>query len=171
MLQRIQTIYLFISVVCLTLLVWFPIFSIEVSSEITVNMETISQTLTGDFGIYGLTGDFSKGEFPIFYYVLVLQLLTLLGILFFKNRPRQLLICRLNLILTFIFVGVVYVFYYAGPGIIKNYLPAEVKDAAEITFYMAPGFFLVIPPLAFLLLAIRAIKRDEKLVKSLDRLR
>jgi len=169
MLQRIQTIYLLLAFTCLVLLLMFPIFSVEVVNNDT-GLNSIASG-SAEFGVYGVRGDgIPDGSFPLYLIVIATALLVAAGIMFYKKRPRQLLICRLGLIVHFLFTAGVYAFYYAG----KNIMTAGLTDnteAVQTTFSMEAGFYILIPPLAFIWLAIRGIKRDENLVKSLDRLR
>ena len=44
-------------------------------------------------------------------------------------------------------------------------------ETLTIQLFLDTGFFLIIPTVAFIWLAIQGIKRDEMLVNSLDRLR
>jgi hypothetical protein len=162
MIQRAQTIYLGLAFICMVLLLVFPIFSVEVSAE--------GASTTAVFGAYGVIGEAESNEFPVYIVIIILALLSAAGILLYKKRPRQLLICRLNLILHLLFTAGVYLFYYFGKAFVSNGITVEGVNA-EVIFGMETGFFLMIPALAFIWLAIRGIKRDEKLVKSLDRLR
>jgi hypothetical protein len=167
MLQRIQTIYLLIAFLCTILLLVFPIFSIMITDIGTESSELI---MTAEFGAYGIVGGTGQGEFPVYFVIIALSLLSGMGILLYKKRPRQLLICRLNLIIHFLFTASVYLFYYFGEDFVTEALPPQ-WSASELSFGMETGFYLLIPPLALIWLAIRGIKRDENLVKSLDRLR
>lgn len=83
---------------------------------------------------------------------------SLLGILLYKNRKNQFVIGRLNIILNFILLGL---FVYRSLNLSGEALVSE-KDI---------GLFLPIVSIVFLALANKAIKKDEDLVKSVDRLR
>jgi hypothetical protein len=86
-----------------------------------------------------------------------LSIITLLG---YKNRQRQFVLNRLNIILNFILIGL---FVYRSLN-----LSGEVT---EVISEKGIGMFLPIVSILFLILANRAIKKDEDLVKSVDRLR
>ena len=171
MIQRVQTVYLLLALICLALLFWFPIFTVEIIPQVSSDSLMNFIELKGEFSIYGLNGDFPEGEYPLYLGLVLLQVLTLAGILLYKNRKRQLLVCRLNFLLTLIFVAAIYFFYYLGPSIIEQQLSLNELSVENIHFYMAPGFFMVVPPVAFLILAIRGIKRDENLLKAIERIR
>ncbi len=84
--------------------------------------------------------------------------LALVSIFMFKNRKLQFVLGRLNIILNLFLLGV---FVYWSLT-----LPGEM-DISE----KGIGMFLPIISIVFLVLANKAIKRDEDLVKSVDRLR
>ena len=166
MIQRVQSIYLILAFICMTLLLFFPIFSVEM------------ETLTGDMsftavvGKDGVIGDgFEAGKFPLSNVFISLALLTVVTILLYKKRPRQLLMCRLNLILHFLLVVVIYAFYFFGKPFIQERIQSSIGEDVTVNFHMQLGFFFLIPTLAFLFLAVRGIKKDELLIKSLDRIR
>ncbi|RFN59924.1 DUF4293 domain-containing protein [Marixanthomonas ophiurae] len=84
--------------------------------------------------------------------------LTIISILSFKKRQRQFVLNRLNIILNFVLLGV---FVYRSLTISGETLVSE----------KGIGVLLPIISIVFLVLANKAIKRDEDLVKSVDRLR
>mgnify|MGYP001942958990 CR=1 FL=1 len=166
MIQRAQTIYLGLAFICMVLLLFFPIFSIDVKSlESGVTMSAV-------FGKDGVVGEgLTTGHFPLSNVFIGLALMTFTCILLFKKRPRQLLLTRLNLILHVLVVLGIYGFYYFGASFVQSGMSAMDGTAVEIAFSMELGFFFLIPTIAFIFLAIRGIKRDENLVNSLDRIR
>lgn len=84
--------------------------------------------------------------------------LALLSILTFKKRQQQFVINRLNMILNLILLGL---FLYRSLSV-SGGASAPEKGI---------GMFLPIVSIVFLVLANKAIKKDEDLVKSVDRLR
>ena len=84
--------------------------------------------------------------------------ISLVSIFMFKNRKLQFVLGRLNIILNLFLLGV---FVYWSLT-----LPGEM-DISE----KGIGMFLPIISIVFLVLANKAIKKDEDLVKSVDRLR
>ena len=85
-------------------------------------------------------------------------LLTLLSILNFKKRQLQFVINRLSIILNFLLLGV---FVYRSLTLSVETLVSE----------KGIGVLLPIISIVFLVMANKAIKKDEDLVKSVDRLR
>ena len=85
--------------------------------------------------------------------------LSLLSILSHKKRQQQFVMGRLNMILNLILLGL---FVYR-----TLHLSGETATVSE----KGIGMFLPIVSIVFLVLANKAIKKDEDLVKSVDRLR
>ena len=84
--------------------------------------------------------------------------LAIIAVLTFKKRQTQFVLNRLNIILNFVLLGV---FVYRSLSI-----PGETLVSQK-----GLGVFLPIISIVFLVLANKAIKKDEDLVKSVDRLR
>ena len=84
--------------------------------------------------------------------------LSLIAIFMYKNRQNQFVLGRLNIILNFILLGL---FVYRSLNLSGE---ADVSEKGI-------GILLPIFSIVFLVLANKAIKKDEELVKSVDRLR
>ncbi|CAN1563023.1 Protein of unknown function DUF4293 [Flavobacteriaceae bacterium] len=85
--------------------------------------------------------------------------LTLVSIMYFKKRQHQFVLNRLTIILNLILLGL---FVYRSLNLSGETLAVSEKGI---------GMFLPIVAIVFLALANKAIKKDEDLVKSADRLR
>ncbi|WP_223033066.1 DUF4293 domain-containing protein [Hanstruepera marina] len=94
----------------------------------------------------------------VFAIFLVSAFFSILSISRFKNRKSQFMLGRLNIILNFILLGV---FVYQSLNLSGETVVSE----------KGIGIFLPIVSIVFLALANKAIKKDEDLVKSVDRLR
>ncbi len=88
----------------------------------------------------------------------IVAVLALVAIFLFKNRKNQFVLNRLNIIFNLILLGV---FVYRS---------LTLSGESEIS-EKGIGMFLPIISIVFLVLANKAIKKDEDLVKSVDRLR
>ncbi|MCV9926075.1 DUF4293 domain-containing protein [Flavobacterium sp. LS1R49] len=96
------------------------------------------------------------------FYVILLGLSTMLSIvsiISYKKRQNQFVMGRLNIILNLILLGL---FVYHSLN-----LSGETPAVSE----KGIGMFLPIVAIVLLVLANKAIKKDEDLVKSVDRLR
>ncbi|WP_299115079.1 DUF4293 domain-containing protein [uncultured Winogradskyella sp.] len=101
---------------------------------------------------------FAKDNYMYLGLFLGSALLSLISIFSFKNRKSQFVLGRLNIILNFILLGV---FVYQSLNLSGETLVSE----------KGIGLILPIFSIVFLVLANKAIKKDEDLVKSVDRLR
>lgn len=161
MIQRKQTLYLALAFICMTLLLFFPIFSISSSFE--------GELVTGTFGAHGLQTEEASTDFPLYVIYIVMALVTAAGIMLYKDRKKQLMLMRLNLIFHIMITFSFGVFYYMGKKMLEKELVA--KGFQDISFNMDIGFILLAATIPFLILAIRGIKHDENLLKSIDRIR
>ena len=136
MIQRVQTLYMFISALLLgALYIWFPIVLGEDGATVIDRQE------------------------PLVFGTIFLSIaLTIISILSYKKRQTQFVLNRLNIISNFVLLGV---FVYRSLTLSGETLISE----------KGIGVFIPIISIVFLVLANKAIKRDEDLVKSVDRLR
>jgi hypothetical protein len=136
MLQRIQTIYLFLAaIVSLGLIFVFYLWE-----------NSIGETI------------YAEDELMVFTMFLLSGALSLISVFMFRNRKLQFVLGRLNIILNFFLLGL-FVYWLLN-------VPGE-KDISE----KGIGMLLPVISIVFLVLANKAIKKDEDLVKSVDRLR
>ena len=137
MIQRIQTIYLFLAFVVTGILLFFiPLWTMTDSKEYFFMQSQVYTVLLG-----------------------LTTTLTLLSIVSYKKRQNQFVIGRLNIILNLILLGL---FVYRSLN-----LSGETPAVSE----KGIGMFLPVVAIVLLVLANKAIKKDEDLVKSVDRLR
>ncbi|OXA73209.1 transcription termination factor Rho [Flavobacterium aquidurense] len=95
------------------------------------------------------------------FYTVLLSLstvLTIFSIISYKKRQNQFVMGRLNIILNLILLGL---FVYRSLNLSGETVVSE----------KGIGMFLPIVAIVLLVLANKAIKKDEDLVKSVDRLR
>jgi hypothetical protein len=98
---------------------------------------------------------------PIYTVIVGLStMLTIISIISYKKRQNQFVMGRLNIILNLILLGL---FVYRSLN-----LSGETVNAVS---EKGIGMFLPIVAIVLLVLANKAIKKDEDLVKSVDRLR
>jgi len=98
--------------------------------------------------------------FPLIAFVLIIGLLSLITIFMYKKRRVQLKLIQISILLSIILiVGV----FFGYPEAIKGQINTEANFGISS--------YLTLVALVFLVLANRGIKRDEKLIRSSDRLR
>lgn len=101
---------------------------------------------------------FAQNEVMISVAFYATAALALIAIMLFKNRKNQFVLNRLNMILNLFLLG----FFV--------YRSLNISGESNIS-EKGIGMLIPIISIVFLTLANRAIKKDEDLVKSVDRLR
>lgn len=160
MIQRIQTLYLLLVCIGCILLIFFPL------AQYDCGVQGIYI-----FYAYGLkyTGDTHTLVQPLFTSPLpLLLLLTLIiifiSIFFYKKRKTQILLINIGFLLQMIFIGLIFLLY---AGHFEKFLQPHLVSRISYHF----GIFLPLIMLLFLILAGRAVRKDEALVKSTSHLR
>lgn len=135
MIQRIQSIFLLIAVV-------------------------VSGVLSNVFDLWksGVEWMQANDYYGIFALFLASAVLSLVVIFLYKDRKRQLIFNRINLMLNLVLVGLLVFRLFNLPG-------------DGVSSEKGVGLFLPLVSMVMLVLANRSIKKDEKLVKSIDRIR
>ena len=121
----------------------------------------VSAGLTFVFNLWTTVNDtlvFAKDNMLYFGLFLGSAALSLISIFMFKNRKSQFMLGRLNIILNLFLLGL---FVYQSLNVSGE---SNVSEKGI-------GIFLPIISIVLLVLANKAIKKDEDLVKSVDRLR
>ena len=152
MIQRIQTLFLFLALVCMSILYFVPFGSLEMQTETGITDVPM--------GLYGVDfGEEHYSTLPLLILLSVVVLILLATIFLYRHRMLQIRICVFNLIMTLGCSGLAFFFLYqASEKFGTNY---------------STSILVVLPIVAaiFIGLAIRGIAKDEALVKSLDRIR
>ncbi|OFX86916.1 MAG: hypothetical protein A2W99_04165 [Bacteroidetes bacterium GWF2_33_16] len=152
MLQRIQTVYLLIVTLLMGSMYFYPY------------AELLAQD--NQIYVYNFNGLFLEGGKTIYFLTIppvillsIIIVVSLVSILLFKKRILQMRISFINLMLMLGYLGLNY--YY-----IKSF-------SSQLTGVISYNIIVVFPVVAAILtyLAIRAIGKDEALIRSLDRIR
>ncbi len=107
----------------------------------------------------------AQSSFLVFTVYMIIVLLALICIFLYKNRKLQFRLTVINILFA---IGATALQWFKVQDH-ANSLVAAGLNIVSATYL--PGAFLPILILIFLLLAARGIYKDEKLIKSLDRLR
>ena len=154
MIQRIQTIYLVLVIICLGLTFLFPFATYTLSSVEESNFI---------FNVFGLDIEGNnKIKFPYYVSIALSIGLSLFTISRFKNRVLQMKLGRFN----YLTILLTIVLSFINIRTIEDLFPA-----GNVTVAFGVGLFMPVAALVFLFLANRSIKNDEKLIKSIDRIR
>jgi len=146
MIQRIQTIWLLLAALAAFALFYTDVYRAEFAAG--GSMPVLKHLRVAE-------------HYPSLLVAVVVVLIPLAAIFLFKNRKRQRSLAWGGVLATLGFISV----NLMRIGNFNNQIPQPVNGA-----YQA-GSVLPVVVLIFLILAIRGINRDEKLVRSLDRLR
>lgn len=151
MIQRIQSVYLIIVAGLMLAMLFLPLGYVVVDLNIQV---------FNVFGIFSMTEPkVQVTPWALYLLPICSAVLSLITIIFYKRRKLQVNMCYLIIFSLLLFY--VFLFMY-------TYVPGE-RYATNIEFVVATAFPLVSIILEGL--AIRGIKKDDKLVRSLDRIR
>lgn len=155
MIQRIQSVYLLAASLVLFALFLFPLIN-----NLILNGHADNIMVTGIYEVINGVRTKTSSFILLTLATVVAALLPLAGIFLYKNRKKQISYCYIAIVLL---IG--YSFYSAE----------TVKTIAGNSSVRPEnyGLGIILPSLAIVLVffAIRAINRDEKLVRSADRLR
>lgn len=155
MIQRIQSLYLFIIAILTGLMMFLPVAKFMDVAEVL--------KLTG-LGIVDQSGETIITVYGLAVVVIAASVLPLVTIFLFKNRMLQFRLCVVEIVLL---AGVLLCeAYYIWHGY-------DLMREASASGHMTVGFVALLPVLSliFNFLALRGIKKDIVLVKSLDRIR
>ena len=157
MIQRIQSIYLLFASLILSITFYFPIAEfIGDSDSLILYVYKVVSLVPGSSNVYDI-----MFIMPLLAITAIIILFSLVTIFMFKNRRGQMKIIRFLMLLIAVMVGVIFLYYYdileAASGAIPNFLQI--------------GAFAPLVSFILLFLAYKAVLKDDKLVRSADRLR
>lgn len=169
MIQRVQTIFLFLITVAMGIALTNPLWEKagQKSSEmahLTALQYSAQQSVATQPGLpaQALPTTYIDSVWYLALLIALVGLTAFYAIFQFRNRLTQTALCAVNsLMLTAIMGIILYRTLYAG----KEY--GNPSDQGSFL----TGFYAIIAALVFNALANRFIRRDEKLVKGSDRLR
>ena len=152
MIQRIQTIFLLGAAVSLLIMILLPVGEVVTSEGISYSLRS--------HGIYEAEGKVFISSLPVVTLTGFTAALLFVNIFLFRNRKLQIRLCVYGIVLNFGIIGLIY--YY---GVL---LSREV-DKGELTILLT----VVMPVISiiFTYLAFRGIRKDEILIRSIDKLR
>lgn len=158
MIQRIQSVYLAIVMILLSIVTFSTTF-----------FSFVNESSRFSFSAFGITEyDLQTGEslghkgFPIYIALIALILLAFVTFMRYKRLAQQLRLGRLLFFTYLIFVIGMIILSVTGNGLL---------DASADKREMGLGFFLFVAGFPFSFMANLGIKRDKNLLDSVDRLR
>lgn len=152
MIQRIQTVYLFLAIVSCVVCASLPIAMIMPNGmgmpDMVYNLATID----------GGNHEWHFDTCGLFVMLMITVLIDVMGILSYTNRKRQIRLCMLGICSLVLWYGGYAVYAYLGSGEENSY---------SVCWPVVLPFVAIV----FTLLARKGIVHDEKLVRAADRIR
>ncbi len=162
MIQRIQTLFLLGVIICMSMVAVFPIW--EKSN--TETKYTLDAFYWQEYHLNKMDSD--KWDLvvnqQVFYLIglsAIVCLIALYAIFQFNNRILQIKLGAINAFLMMAYIATATYFIYQG----------ENKMELEIRGIFKPGYFIPLGGMMLNSMANRFIKKDENLVRSVDRIR
>jgi hypothetical protein len=156
MIQRIQSVYLFLVTVFMSLMIFLPLASLGLRDGQSVVFYSygVNKYITQEHT------EMITRTLPVLLLICLTGLISFINIFQFRRRVIQMRICLVNILLLAILLLLVLFYYHT----LKSSLPVESY------FFKLPGMF---PAVGIILsfLAYKNIHEDEILVQSVDRLR
>ncbi|MFN4122865.1 MAG: DUF4293 domain-containing protein [Flavobacteriales bacterium] len=157
MIQRIQTIFMLVAVMFVVPLLYLPFATISGQDDILYVMKI--------WGVYAKTGDVSShmlNLLPVMLAFVLSFLIPLVNIFLYKRRKMQIRYNGFAILTNTILIAVMF------------YFIEKTNDSLAIEgTHPDYGFALFLPAVSIvmLFLANRNIKKDEALIRSVDRIR
>lgn len=154
MIQRIQSLYLLFAIIFMATFACMPYATISTPdatySLMSYGLET--SAATGSINIY-------TSNFTIAILSCLTALLSLIAIFLFKNRPTQVLLCKVNtfLYITIYVVMALYAYMY--------YTDLQASGFAVTAYVIFPVCAIIVNSIA-----ISAINKDERMVRDSERM-
>lgn len=156
MIQRVQTIFLFLVVVAMGITIGSPIWE-QVALDQTWKLSAFSlENLDTSGEVISASSKWFLAALASFS-----GLLALISIFQYKSRGRQMM---LNMVNSLLMVGLV-----AAVFLTTNGINQEIASAVAGSYQI--GFWAILVAMVCNMLANRFIRKDEALVRSVDRIR
>ncbi len=148
MIQRIQSVYLVVVVVLWTVMLFTPMEMQYDGQSFGWNYETI----------FWEDGKVLEGNYLLTALEVIIPLMALITVFLYKNRPLQIRLIIINIVLMLGFYPLLAMYLYM---------------ASQLAMYFVFKIIVLFPLISAILsyLAIRAIKKDEALVRAVNRIR
>lgn len=154
MIQRIQSLYLLVATALLAVTVFTPIAAFTGGG---------TELILSAFRLADATGEYSESTLWMGVLLSLSALLPLVTIFLYKHRQLQIRLCGMEIVLLIGDIVFMTIYYLLAERVVD----ATAFSASAIRF----GAIMPAVSIVFVALAMRAIFRDELLVRSLDRIR
>jgi len=144
MLQRIQTLYILVTILLSGGIVFLVSFWTNNNGKEIFLLDLINES------------DWTLNSLPVAF--VISSIMSLISIFLYKNRKKQIVLNRFNIVVNFYLLGIIV------------YQSLMISGESKIS-EKGIGLFIPVLIIVFLVLANKSIIKDDKLVKSVDRLR
>jgi hypothetical protein len=152
MIQRLQSVFLVLASAVMALLFTKPMSFVTIDQALPPGT---AQSMLAD-------GVFSTQDHLILLILVILGIiLPVITLFLYKNRPLQMKLSRLTIALVSLSILLTSILFY------QDYQKMAVGTEVTVQY----GYLMLVLAILFLVLALRYIRKDEKLVRSADRLR
>jgi len=155
MLQRIQSIYLLLASLAI-----FALYLVPLVHNVTLDGKSADILVTGVFQVVNGQQAHTEVFVALTAVTAIIGIIPLIIIFLYKNRKQQIALCYSAML---VIVG--YSFWMAQTA------KKVMGDIKIDTHNFGIGLFLSSISMLLIIFALKAMQRDEKLVKSADRLR
>lgn len=154
MIQRIQSLYLLVAAALLAVAIFAPIASFAGGgAELTLSA----------FALADAAGEYAESTIWMGILLSLSAALPFITIFLYKHRQLQMRLCGVELVLLAGDIAFMAIYWFLAERVVEN----AAFSASVIRF----GAVMPVISIVFVALAMRAIFRDEMLVRSLDRIR
>lgn len=160
MIQRVQTIFLFLVVIAMGVTIGTPLWEQVATGSGTGDSWNLTAFMMSNLDSTGEVIQ-SSSKWYIAALASFAGLLALISIFQYKNRGKQMM---LNMINSLIMVGLVVTVFLTTNGVNE-----EIQATDSGTFLI--GFWAILAAMVCNMVANRFIRKDEALVRSVDRIR
>lgn len=159
MIQRIQSLYLLIAIVFMAIFAFTPFINL-ITPAGTYQMNCLGTNLTAPAeGIAETAIVASSQNFILAIVSALIAVMSILAIFLFKDRMKQILVCRINILF--------YITLYVVMGLLiyNNYTALGATTFKTTTYIIFPICALITN-----WMAMQAINKDEQLVRDSERM-
>ena len=197
MIQRIQTVYL---VIATALIIWaglgtsFATFNASIpDSEDHINFnfngygwqaktcfiatDSLNSQQNQDIQEEGISlttkndSTISTNYLPIYSVFLILSILFLVTIFFYKNLKKQMRFAKISIFFLLLIIIALSLYIMLIPDSLIEYCTSVFSKTWEVKSNLGMEFYLLCSAVPFAFLGIMGIRKDIKLLQSLDRIR
>ncbi len=155
MLQRIQSIYLLFAALVIAALFVFPLVH-----DVFVDGQTVTVKVTGVYNYANGQAQQVLSFIPLSIATAFVALIPVIIIFMYKNRKKQIMLCYGAMV-------IILAFSYWVANTVKNAIGGADLQMSNYGI----GIILLSLAIVLIIFAQKSIQKDEKLVRSADRLR